>query len=60
MKYIIEESVSTTYFHEVEADNEEEAKKKFYARNDVNYNIDTPCYGNNVHIEVFTEKEWRV
>ena len=54
MKYIIEETVSTTYFHEVEADSEEEARKKFYDDNGVNYNIRDPYYGDDTCIEIYT------
>lgn len=58
MKYIIEETVSTTYFHAVEAESEEEARKKFDYDIDVNYNIKNPWYGDDTIIEIFSEKEW--
>lgn len=58
MKYIIEETMSTTYFHEVEADSEEEAREKFYNDNGVNYNIRDPYYGDDTYIEIYTEEEW--
>lgn len=58
MKYIIEETVSTTFFHEVEADSEKEAKEKFYDDIDVNYDIQEPVYGNDTCLEIFTKKEW--
>lgn len=58
MKYIIEETVSITYFHEVEADSKEEARKKFYDDEDVNYNFNDPYYGDDTCIEVYTAEEW--
>lgn len=58
MKYIIEETMSTTYFHEVEADSKEEAREKFYDDKDVNYNIRDPYYGDDTYIEIYTEEEW--
>lgn len=58
MKYIIQENVTVTYFHEVEADSEEEARKKFYDDDGVNYNIEDPSYGDDTYLEFFTEEEW--
>jgi hypothetical protein len=58
MKYFIEESVTTTYFHKVEAESKEEAREKFYDDIDVEYNIRDPYYGDDAHLDVFTEEEW--
>jgi hypothetical protein len=58
MKYIIEESVTTTYFHEVEAESKEEAREKFYDDVDVNYDIEEPVYGDDTYLEIFTKEEW--
>ena len=58
MKYIIEETVSVTYFHEVEADSKEEARNKFYNDDCINYNIRDPYYGDDTDIDIYTEEEW--
>lgn len=57
MKYIIEESVTTTYFHAVEADSKEEARRKFYAGENIDYNIEEPSYGDDTFLGIFTENE---
>ena len=58
MKYIIEENATVTYFHTVEANSKEEARKKFYDDIDVNYNIREPFYGDDIYLEIFTKEEW--
>jgi len=58
MKYIIEETASVSYLHEIEADSKEEARKKFYDNEGVNYNIQDPYYGNDIDLDIYTEEEW--
>lgn len=37
--YIVEESVTVTYFHKVYAENEKQAREKFYEGIDVEYDF---------------------
>ena len=58
MKYIIEKSVTTTFFHEVEADSVEEAREKFYDDVDVDYNMRDPYYGDDAYLEIIKKEDW--
>jgi hypothetical protein len=58
MKFIIEETVNTTYtyFHEVEANTEEEAREKFCNDEDVEYHIRDPYYGDDAIFEIYEKR----
>ena len=56
--YIVEETVSVTYFHKVWAENMEQAKEKFFDDFDVEYSFRDPYYGDDTSYEFFDEEEW--
>lgn len=56
--YIIEETVSVTYFHKVVANSEEEAREKFDNDEDVEYDVSEPSYGDDAYREFYDEKEY--
>ena len=54
--FIIEETVSVTYFHRVEADNAKEARDKFYDGIDTEYNIKDEVAWDDATLEIIEEK----
>ena len=56
--YIIEETVSITYFHRVQAENMEQAKEKFFNDVDVEYSFCDEYYNDDTSYEFFEEKDW--
>lgn len=55
--WIVEETVSVTYFHRVMAETIGEARKNFYNGVSTEYNIKDEFYGNDTTIDIYNE-EW--
>jgi hypothetical protein len=53
--WLIEETVSVTYFHRVKAETEEEAREKFYNDEDVEFNVRDEFYGDDTILEINEE-----
>ena len=55
--YIIEESVTVTYFHKVYAENEEQASEKFYNGDDVEYNFRDEEHLDDAELLIYENEE---
>jgi len=53
--WLIEETVSVTYFHRVKAETENEAREKFYNDENVEYNVRDEFYGDVEYLEIEEE-----
>ena len=54
--WIIEETVSVTYFHRVMAETKEEARKNFYNDISTDYNIKDEYYGDDTVLDIYEEE----
>ena len=53
--WMIEETLSVTYFHRVKAETEDEAKEKFYNDENVEYNVRDEFYSDDEYLEIYEE-----
>lgn len=54
--WIVEETVSVTYFHRVIAETKEEARENFYNDVSTEYNIKDEYYGNDTVLDIYEEE----
>lgn len=55
--YIVEESVTVTYFHKVYAEDEKEAEEKFYNGDDVEYNFRNEEHLDDAELTIYESED---
>lgn len=55
--YIVEESVTVTYFHKVYAEDEKEARENFYNGDDVEYNFRDEEHLDDAELTIYESEE---